>query len=113
MKTLLAVKADNSSVNGRPARARHDARIYFDGWMNLGINDSRTYKDGKELWEYLHVPVLRDEEDRWYRVYCRFRPGMRFAGGIVKAVTVVYKSGWFWQVHSQQRKPLTPKALRS
>lgn len=99
------VIAANSTVLGRAANAEHDARAWCDGWINLGINDPRTYSDGMpykikgmpnpfghgrngtlSCGEYLHCPVVDDgEENRFYRVRSRIEPGdVLHFGKIVK-----------------------------
>lgn len=115
------VDSANSTVLGRKARTDHDAREWFDGWQNLGINDERTYSDGHQnkivpnglfgvgrnpnasCGEYLHCPVLGEGADgRFYRVRSHIQPGdvLRF-GSVVKtyckAVQVRNIDGiWNW-----------------
>jgi hypothetical protein len=105
----LPVVPSNSTVNGQKANPRHDARHYLDGWKNLGIQDTRVYKDGKvEVFgEYLHVPILGpNADDAWYRVQCRARTGQKFRGKQVLSVAVKKKphQGWFWVIHFEEER---------
>lgn len=100
------VAASNSTVLGRKANPDHDARAWCDGWINLGVNDPRTYPDGMghkitgllnpfghgrngtlSCGEYLHCPVLNNDDGCWYRVRSRINPGdvLRF-GKTIKTV---------------------------
>lgn len=88
-QTRRIVAPGNSTVNGRIPNAKHDAREWFDGWINLGFDDERVFADGKSSGpsvaagiclgsgRYLHVPVLNEDGQRSYRVRCRWEPGMR------------------------------------
>lgn len=114
------VIASNSTVLGRKANPRHDARHYFDGWKHLGVNDKRTYPDGQpkknvayglfgagknkgfSCGEYLHAPVLGDDEGRRYRVRSVIQPGdtLRFGRVVNTICTAVrvrkIKEKWHW-----------------
>jgi hypothetical protein len=107
----ILVMPDNSTVNGRPAVAHHDAREWFDGWKNLAF-DARVYKDGTDLengpWEYLHVPLLDDKEERWYRVRCRYAKNFRqcrYKGHLVNSVCAELHGGdWFWSLKVEDKR---------
>lgn len=97
----VRVMPSNSTVNGRNAVAKHDAREWFDGWKNLGIKNSRVYKDGKPAFpscgEYLHVPVLEETDERFYRVRSRVWVGGKFRGRIVQKLRANRIHGiWHW-----------------
>jgi len=110
-QTRRVVKPSNSTVLGRKPNPKADAREYFDGWINLGINDPRTYSDGvssgavgvnifgcgrnagNSCGEYLHVPLLNTKpgDNRWYRVRCAHEPGD----------VLWVREGWGW--YSRER----------
>lgn len=108
----ILVAADNSTVNGRPAVAHHDAREWFDGWRNLGLDDPRVYKDGNQEGvkggEYLHVPLVGDDEARWYRVRCRFQTvprRKRYKGALVLSIRAEnHGGGWFWSLEVEDKR---------
>jgi hypothetical protein len=120
----LPVMASNSTVNGYKAQPRRSARCWLDGWRGLGLRDSRVYKDGAarilrykdsnyfgagrkaglSCGEYLHVPVLGDNEHRVYRVRCKFYPGRKFRGREVMMVQAVLDDGvWYWRLTCKNR----------
>lgn len=112
----LRVSAWNSTVNGRTAKADHDAREWFDGWKNLGVNNEKSYVDGHRntnqpfglfgggrnkgfsCGEYLHAFVVgKGNDGRVYRVRCRFQPGGKYKGSTVKSVSLRKVKGiWHW-----------------
>ena len=119
MPSVLKVAAWNSTVLGRRANPGHDARRWSDGWRFLGIHDKRSYVDGcaailtgkqkinifgggrkrgYSCGEYLHAPVLgKGADGRWYRVRCRFQPGMKYRKRLVRSVRLerLHKL-WHW-----------------
>lgn len=115
----LRIRPSNSTVNGYDAAPNRDACKYFDGWKNLSFTDRRVFVDGKErimrskyglfglgkvkgfsCGEYLHVPLRgREADGRWYRVRCRFEPGMLYKGQRVESVRARKKNGhWYWLI---------------
>ena len=118
---VLEVRPYNSTVLGHRANPHHDARRWGDGWINLGINDRRSRVDGKprhgsrrkpygmrpygsgilyglSCGEYLHAPVLgKGADGMFYRVRCRFQPGMKYRGRVVYSTSVRKLNGkWHW-----------------
>jgi hypothetical protein len=116
----IPIKAANSTVNGRKARADRSAIGWLDGWKGLALEDERVYRDGHRCkiqadgifgWgrmkgfscgEYLHVPVRG--ESQWCRVRSRLEPGMRDRGGhLVESVRAQKINGkWHWIIRRRK-----------